>query len=203
MGPGRPRPGVGVSQEERDAYAHQAAEDLIHFYRARADEIVPGGKLLVASFGVDENHRACDGPYDVLNDSLVELRNIGRIDREAYRRLVFPIYFRSRDELIDPVTRQDSPVAGCFRVERVESMEVPVPFNRHRELSADDSSFADEFTGFLRAFSEPILRQAFSDQANLEDLIDEVYRQVPGRLIAHPENYEFHYIQVATLLTRL
>src|SRR5262249_37405909 len=71
MGPSRPRPGVAVSPEERDAFARQAAEDLVSFYRARADETVPGGKLLVASFGVNENHRACDGIYDVLNDSLV------------------------------------------------------------------------------------------------------------------------------------
>jgi hypothetical protein len=33
-------------------------------------------------------------------------------------------------------------------------------------------------------------------------LIDEVYRGVQGLLTAHPADYEFHYIQVAALLTR-
>jgi hypothetical protein len=203
MGPGRPRPGAAVSEETRDAYASQAAEDLIHFYRARADETVPGGKLLVASFGVDERHRCCDGLYDVLNDSLVAFRDAGRMDGEAYRRLVFPIYFRSREELIAPVVRDDSPLAGCYRVERVESMEVPVPFNRRREQSADVSAYAGEFAGFLRAFTEPILRQAFSDQTDREDLIEEVYRRVQALITANPADYEFHYVQVAALLTRL
>ncbi len=52
MGPRSPRPGVGVSPEALSAYAAQAAEDLTRFYRARAAEIIPGGKLLLASFGV-------------------------------------------------------------------------------------------------------------------------------------------------------
>jgi hypothetical protein len=203
MGPGRPRPGVAVSDEVRNAYAHQSAEDLTRFYRARADETVPGGKLLVATFGANECYRCCDGIYDVLNDALLELRDAGRIDREAYRRLVFPIYFRSREELIAPVVQDDSPVAGCFHVERAESMEVAIALNQLREQSAEDSAFASEFTGFIRAYSEPILRQSFRDQANLDDLIEEVYRRIQALLLEKPSDYEFHYIQVAALLTRL
>ena len=33
MGPGRPRPGVGVTPEARQAYAAQASEDLVRFYK--------------------------------------------------------------------------------------------------------------------------------------------------------------------------
>ena len=88
MGPGRPRPGVGVSPGARQAVpAAQARDDLVRFYRACAAELVPGGKLLVASFGSGEPYRACDGLYDVLNDALLDLVATKRLRREAYERL--------------------------------------------------------------------------------------------------------------------
>ncbi len=203
MGPGRSRPGVTVSAAEKRAYADQAAEDLINFYRARAEEINAGGALLVASFGTGERYRCCDGLYDVLNDALLDLCDTGRIGRDAYRRLVFPIYYRSRDELIAPVLGDDSPLAGRFRIERAETIEIPVPFVERLERSGDLTVYAEEFTGFLRAFTEPILRQSLAEHANLDDLLDAVYERVRARLHANPADYEFHYIQVAALLTRL
>jgi gibberellin A4 carboxyl methyltransferase len=203
MGPRRQRLGVTVTEEARKIFANQADDDLVRFYRARADETVSGGKLLVASFGADEHHRCCDGLYDVLNDALLHLRETGRLDGEAYRRLIFPIYYRTREELIAPVLRNDSPVAGCFDVERVESLEVSVPFIQRWEQSGDILAYAKEYTGFLRAFSEPILRLSFANHDNLEAVIEEVYQRVEARLIANPADYEFHYIEVAALLTRL
>ena len=201
MGPGRSRPGVTVSAAEKRAYADQAAEDLINFYRARAEEINAGGTLLVASFGTGERYRCCDGLYDVLNDALLDLCDTGRIGRDAYRRLVFPIYYRSRDELIAPVLGDDSPLAGRFRIERAETIEIPVPFVERLEPSGDLTVYAEEFTGFLREFTEPILRQSLAEHANLDDLLDAVYERVrpparksgrlrvplhPGGRSAHP-----------------
>ena len=90
----------------------------------------------MASFGADDRHRCCDGLYDVLNDAILELRDSGRLDPESYRRLIFPIYFRSREELVAPVVRADSPAAAWFHVDRVESMEVPVPFTHAGEIPA-------------------------------------------------------------------
>ncbi len=203
MGPSRPRPGVGVSDEARKAFATQARDDLNQFYLARAAETISGGKLLVASFGANDRHRCCDGLYDVLNDALLELRDSGRLDPESYRRLIFPIYFRSREELVAPVVQADSPAAAWFHVDRVESMEVPVPFTQRWEDTGDVTFYAQEFTGFLRAFTEPILRLSFAGQAGVDALLAELYQRVQARLVANPENYEFHYIQVAALLTRL
>ncbi len=78
-----------------------------------------------------------------------------------------------------------------------------MPFNQQQEQSGDTLAYAQEFTGFLRAFSEPILRLSFANHDNLESVIEEVYRRVQARLCADPADYEFHYIEVAALLTRL
>jgi hypothetical protein len=203
MGPRRPRPGVSVSDSELRVYANQAADDLLRFYAARADELVPGGLLLVASFGAGEKYRCCDGLYDVLNDALLELRKAGRLDRDTYRRIVFPIYFRTHDELTAPLRDVNSPVAGRFRIERAESLDVSIPLNERRAATGDLAAYAAEYTEFLRAFSEPILRLAVADQPDIEGLIEDVFQSVTALLLAQPAEYEFHYIEVAALLTRV
>jgi len=202
MGPGRPRPGVDIALEARQTYAAQAREDLARFYSARATELVPGGKLLVASFGVGERYRACDGLYDVLNDALLDLVASGRLRRESYERLVFPIYFRTAEELVEPVAGANPGLAELFRLDRVDSMEVTVPFNQRLEMTGDVPAYAREFTEFLRAFTEPIIRMAFVEEPDLDSLIVDVYSGVEARLAGDPSGYALHYIQVAALLTR-
>jgi gibberellin A4 carboxyl methyltransferase len=202
MGPGRPRPGVDVALEALQTYAAQAREDLARFYSARATELVPGGKLLVASFGIDERYRTCDGLYDVLNDALLDLVASSRLLRESYEQLVFPIYFRTAEELVEPVAGANPGLAERFRLDRVDSMEVTVPFNQRLERTGDVPAYAREFTEFLRAFTEPIVRMTFAEEPALDSLIVDLYSGVEARLAADPSGYAFHYIQVAALLTK-
>jgi len=202
MGPRRPRPGVGVSDQERKPFADQARKDLTRFLRARAAELVPGGKLLLASFGVNEQYRCCDGIYDVLNDALLDMVDQGRLPRGAYEHLIIPVYFRSKEELVAPLFQTESEVSAHFRLERVESMEISVPFNENLKRGGDLNTYVGEFTGFLRAFSEPMLRLALKGEKALDALMEAVYGRVRARLLEDPKAYEFHYIQVATLLTR-
>jgi hypothetical protein len=230
MGPRRPRPDVDVSPEARAAYAAQAAADLDRFYRARAAELVPGGKLLVASFGVNGHYRCNDGIYDLLNDALLDLREAGRLSREAYRRIVFPIYFRSKEELIAPVaerkgvtesagvrsllceaplgpSRQNAPepfsLPDCFHVDRADSMEVPGVLGKRGGGHGDPMTYAEQLTDFVRAFTEPILQSSLSGEPDAHSVIEGVYQRMRDRLIANRAEYEFHYIQVAALLTRV
>lgn len=203
MGPRHPRPGVDVAPEAQSAYATQAAVDLVRFYRARAAELVPGGKLLVASFGVNEQYRCCDGIYDLLNDALLDLREAGKLSQEAYRRIVFPIYFRSKEELIAPALGQNSPLAGCFRIDLVESMEVPDVLAKRRDGAGNQATYAEAFTSFIRAFSEPIIESSFVGETDMQSAIEQVYDRVRARMIANRADHDFHYIQVAALLTRL
>ena len=202
MGPGRPRPGVEITPLARQAYSAQAREDLVGFYSARAAEMVPGGKLLIASFGVDDRYRACDGLYDVVNDALLDLVASGQLHRESYERLVFPIYFRTAEELVEPVSGPEPSMAEQFRLDRVDSMEVPVPFNQQLEQSGDVPAYAKAFTDFMRAFTEPIIRMTFANEAELDSLVTELYARVEARLTGDPYGYAFHYVQVAALLTK-
>ena len=202
MGPGRPRPGVDVSPEARQAYAAQARDDLVRFYEARAAEMITGGKLLVASFGSSERHRACDGIYDVVNDALLDLVANNRLRREAYERLVLPIYFRSVQELIEPVANDSFALSTFFQLDKSDTIEVAVPFNERFQASADVFAYAKEYTNFIRAFTEPIIRMTFEGEPGLDSVITELYAKIEARLADDPVGYAFRFVQVAALLTR-
>ncbi|OQK18746.1 cyclopropane-fatty-acyl-phospholipid synthase [Methyloprofundus sedimenti] len=204
MGPGplAPRESISVSETERAPFRIQAADDLHRFYTARADELVNGGKLLVQVFGRDERFSTSDGLYDVLSDSVLNCVEEGTLPLEVYEKLVFPIYFRNLEELLAPIAT-DAQLAKSFRIDKAETCEVSVPFNVALSDNGDIAAWSRSYTGFLRAFTEAILASALPGDLPLGDTLDKIYHQVEHRLAADPARYEFHYISIAALLTRV
>jgi hypothetical protein len=200
--PHPPRPGLAVRPEVTAAFRRQAEQDLVRFLECRAGELVPGGKLLVATPGDTDQARICDGLYDVLNDACLDLLAAGRLERGEYERFTMPVYFRTVEELLAPLEREDSPARGAFTVERAEAAEVPVPFIVEFRRGGDAAAYAEAYTGFLRAITEPVVRAAFGQGANQAAAVDGLYERIRARLLAEPERYFWRYIQVAALLSR-
>lgn len=195
--------GVGhVSVSEKKVFADLADADLRAFAKARAAELVPGGKLLIQVFGAGDEFRTCDGLYDVLNDAVLEAVAKGMISRNDYDQYYQPVYFRTLEELTRPFVNSDSDVAELYTLERSEFYEVPVPFVQDYEKSGDIAKYAAAYTNFFRAFTEAVLRLNFEAHPSLETLITFVYDQSERLIRQNPQRYEFHYVAVAALLTR-
>jgi hypothetical protein len=197
-----PRPGLSISPEIAAAFQRQAEQDLVRFLQCRARELVPGGKLLLASPGDTDLARVGDGLADVLNDACLDLVSSGRLRRAEYERVTMPVYFRTVAELLAPLERADSPVRGAFVVERAEALEVPTPFSVAFRRGGDVAAYAAAYTGFLRAFSEPVVRAALHRPEAGAATVDELYARVHARLLAEPERYWWRYLVTAVLLTR-
>jgi hypothetical protein len=200
--PHPPRPGLAVSPEATAAFRRQAEQDLVRFLECRARELVPGGKLLLASPGDTDHARVCDGLYDVLNDACLDLVAAGQLGRQQYERLTMPCYFRTVAELLAPLEREGSPVRGAFAVERAEALEVPTPFFVTFRRGGDVAAYAGAYTGFLRAISEPVVRAALNRPEGEAVTVESLYERVRARLLAEPERYPFRYLLVGALLTR-
>jgi hypothetical protein len=200
--PQPPRPGPAVAPEVTAAFRRQAEGDLVRFLECRARELVPGGKLLLASPGDTDEAHVGDGLYDVLNDACLDLVAAGRLEREEYERLTMPCYFRTVAEVLTPLERDDSPVRGAFRVERAQALEVPPPFVAEFRRGGDVAAYAGAYTGFLRAITEPVVRAALNPSAEEGALLDRLYERARARLLAEPERYLWRYLVVAALLTR-
>ncbi|UUO06164.1 class I SAM-dependent methyltransferase [Blastopirellula sp. J2-11] len=201
-GPFAPRDGVAVTSAEQAPFAQQAAHDLTEFYHARAAEMIRGGKLLVQVFGRNDLHSTSHGIYDVLSDALLDLVESGDLPREIYEHLIFPIYCRSLEELIEPITT-DPQLMQAFQIEQAESVDIPVPFNEALQATGDAADWARSYCGFLRAFTEAILAAAIPAPLSKEAAVEKVYQRIEQRLAEDPARYEFHYISVGVLLTRL
>jgi cyclopropane-fatty-acyl-phospholipid synthase len=200
--PHPPRPGLAVSPEATAAFTHQAEQDLVRFLECRARELVPGGKLLLATPGDTDQVRIGDGVADVLNDACLDLVAAGRLQREEYERLTIPVYFRTVAELLAPVEREDSPVRGLFAVARAEALEAPTPFVVEFQRGGDVAAYAAAYTGFLRAITEPVVRAALGDPEREAATVEHLYERIRARLLAEPGRYLWRYILVAALLTR-
>jgi hypothetical protein len=196
------RQGPAAAPEVTAAFRRQAEQDLVRFLEHRARELVPGGKLLVATPGDIDEASVGDGLYDVLNDACLDLVAAGRLQREQYERLTMPTYFRTVAELLAPLEQEASPVRGAFAVDRARALEVPIPFIAEFQRGGDVAAYAGAYTGFLRAISEPVARAAFGQPANEAGTVDHLYERIRARLLAEPERYVWHYIMVAALLTR-
>ena len=77
--------------------------------------------------------------------------------------LIFPIYFRTVEELLTPI-ETDKRLGKAFRVEKSESREVPVPFTLTLGDTENVLACPRGYTGFLCAFTEAILATALPDQ---------------------------------------
>ena len=150
----------------------------------------------------DAHGRCCDGLYDVINDACLDLVKANRVTSAAYERFTIPVFFRTLAEVLAPLESADSPVRGAFTVDSAESLIVPTPFVESFHRTGDVTSFASAFTGFIRAFTEPIARAAFLEPEGDAGVIDALYMRIRQRLEADPQRYAFRYVQVAVCLTR-
>lgn len=200
--PHPPRAGLNVSATVVAAFREQAQRDWLHFLEARARELAPGGKLLVVTPGDTPEHRLCDGLYDALNDACIDLVASGRVDRTRYEQLTIPVYFRTLAELRSPLDDPASPVHDWFLLDRAETLEVPTPFIVAFLRGGSATAFAEEYAGFLRAFTEPVARAALAPAEADGGIIEELYERVRARVSAEPERYRFRYFLPCILLTR-
>lgn len=200
--PGAPRDGVAVAPNELIPFQKQAYQDLSHFYSARAEELVTGGKLLVQIFGKNETQSTGHGLMDVLSDALLDFVEADMLPRSFYEDFLFPAYYRDIEELTAPI-RNEPELSAAYRIEHAEARDVPVPFNTAFDETGDRETWAHSYIRFLRAFTEPVLAAALPEELPQENTIEKIYQRMERLLIDHPERYEFHFISIAALLTRL
>ncbi len=191
-----------VSDEDRRVFAELAKKDIARFLKVRAQELVPGGKLLLQVFGTKKTTRTCDGIYDVLNDAVLDFVGTGEISRLTYDRYYQPVYMRSLEELTAPLQDASLGVAELYALDRTKAYEIEVPFNRQYRSDGDLDRYARDYVNFFRAFSETVLRNALPESPDREELVNRIYARAESLLKATPESYPFRYAAVAMLLTR-
>jgi hypothetical protein len=200
--PLRGRTGVASSPAVTAAFTRQAERDLVRFLESRARELVSGGKLLIVGPGDTDEVRLAEGILNVLNDACLDLVAAGQLPRECYERLIIPCYFRTVTEFLALLEGADSPVGDAFTVDRAEAIENPLPFLVELRRGGDVAAYAEAYTGFLRAVSEPVVKAAFDRSEGEAATVEGLYDRVRYRVLAEPERYAWQHHLVAVQLTR-
>ena len=149
----------------RQAFASTAAADWEAFLTCRADELRPGGRLVVLTMALDEEGNFGYGPLlDAMYDGLKALVAEGLISPEELRRMVIPTIGRSCADLSAPFQ-----ATGTFAGLSIEHLEVFSAEDRiwaEFEADSDARAFGAKWAAFPRASVFPTLASSLDGGGN-------------------------------------
>ncbi|XP_019258619.1 PREDICTED: probable S-adenosylmethionine-dependent methyltransferase At5g38100 [Nicotiana attenuata] len=135
-----------------NAYVAQFDKDMEIFLSARAEEIVPGGMMvLVSPFS---GYRL----LKFFGSSLMDLVNEGMIDESLVDAFNVPVYFPSAEDMTKVVERN-----GCFSIERIELTYPQSKLVDEADAKSLMSNLRAVLEGvFINHFGSKIADEAFS-----------------------------------------
>ena len=170
------------------AFARQAAEDWHAFVLHRADELRPGGQLVVLSMA-----RTDDGDFgyrlvvDALIGALMDLAAEGVVRPEEIETMAIPTYGRTRAEFTAPFADGGS-IAG-LALASIEIFLGEDHIYEDYERDRDAGAFGRRWAAFVRASTFPTLAQALEGggEERAERFYDLFEARLAARLAAAPE----------------
>jgi len=201
-----------LPEPARGEVAAMADRDWTTFLRRRADELKPGGWLVVDGLGAvpdadDPSGLRAGGRklYRALWRVAAGLAGEGRIDAGLLNDFVFPVYFRQSEEAHRPLERA-ADLRQAFEIVEVSNDLLPMPTEEALAENGDVTAYADAYTGFVRAFAASTLRQGLFEgsAASAEDaacLADDFFSRLHALFAAEPHAHGFEH-QIVTLVLR-
>ena len=172
----------------RRTFAAQSAEDWAQFLRHRADELVPGGQLVVLGGASDVDGKShAEGLMDLANIELQSLVDRGDLHRDEYERMVIPTYNRTPAEFRAPFA--DGPATSDLQLISAEEAVLDDPFWATYQSTRDVTAFAAAEVAFFRAAFGPSLFGALDphrSEQEIDGLAAEFYAGLGDRVEADP-----------------
>jgi len=197
---------VGASGNTLAAYAAQAQENWNDLLLARANELRPGGRLVMLNFGIDEEGRYLGNTggvnmFDTFASIWKGMRDEDIISREEFINTSFPQYYRTVEEFCAPFREKNSAVyqAG-LRLVSAQTRVVGCPYRRAYDESDGTMSaeeFAHSYVPTLRSWSEAVFLSGLDDARPLEErhqIVDNFYKRYEDRVALDPDGHAMDYV---------
>ncbi|MEM8569894.1 MAG: hypothetical protein AAGG56_03200 [Pseudomonadota bacterium] len=179
---------TGAARSELAAIAQR---DWTRFLRLRAMELRRDGFLLVSTLGAVPDAREANGiaaagrgVYRALQTAAQGMADEKLLDPVILDRFLFGLWFLTEAEARLPF-ENDSVVSEAFEIEEMNVEPAPVnPTDAFADLINDPNAYADQYVGYIRAFSDSTLRtQLFGpsvggDPEETNQLAEEFYRRL-------------------------
>lgn len=153
---------TNASREVGEAYSAQFSRDMESFLSARAEELVPGGLMMLLLSSRPDKTLPTQywlNPFmEPLESCLMDMVNEGVLSEAKVNSFNFPIYSASPVELETLVQRN-----GCFSIERMK----PMDYISKKVLTAEE----------VRAGSEGLISKHFGSEI-MDELFDRYAKKI-------------------------
>ena len=194
---------VGASPDERASYRRQAKVDWETILLARARELVPGGRLVLANFCEDEGGRYLGGTggvdmFDTFAKHWRALARAGTITEAEYRAGTLQQFYKTVDDFTAPFADADTPVRRAgLRLERVSTRVTGCPYAADFRRHGDAAAFAKAYIPTLRSWTESTFFSALSSGRTLverQGIVDRFYASYEADVAAAPAGHAMDYV---------
>ncbi|MDJ0627479.1 MAG: hypothetical protein QNJ44_04390 [Rhodobacter sp.] len=188
---------VNVREAEAAPFRAQAAADWEAILSARAIELAPDGRCIIAMLGLDEQGRHLGNTvgsnmfanYEAIWGSLAD---DGLIDDDEYLKAAFQQHFRTRQELEAPFLAGGSASLQGLELLGLESQKVDCPFHTQWLRSGDTQGFARNFVKTHRSWTETVFTNALNPRrpaVERQQIIQELYARYEALVRQNPKRH--------------
>ncbi|WRX15345.1 SAM dependent carboxyl methyltransferase - like 10 [Theobroma cacao] len=175
-----------------EAYLEQFKRDFALFLRCRADEIVPGGRMLLTTMGSIRS----DDPltmWEFVGLKLNEMVSEGLIEEEKLESFDLPYYAATTEEVKEVIEAE-----GSFTLQRLEVFNMDWDaYIKQADSNLDKTARAAIIAKDIRAVGEPILASHFG-----EDIMDDLFHRFKEDVLEYMEAHKCQYINIVMSLTK-
>ncbi|KAJ4707002.1 S-adenosylmethionine-dependent methyltransferase [Melia azedarach] len=183
---------TGFVKEVATAYSAQFSNDFESFFNARAEEIVPGGLMLILIAirpdGIPMSKNLEGIHYDFLGSCLYDLAKMGLISEEKVDSFNLPIYYPSLEEFETLIKRDAN-----FSIERKNVFTNPL---MHKAYCAEF------WAGLLRAALESVFQQHFGSPHVVDQMFKYYSRELEQNISFIMEGKTHDRIELCIILKR-
>ncbi|XP_021888300.1 probable S-adenosylmethionine-dependent methyltransferase At5g37990 [Carica papaya] len=166
----------GLVKEVAEVYACQYKKDMNRILNARAQELVPGGLIIILESSLPDDvpmsHTAMGMPYDFLGSCLHDMVKMGLLSEEKVDSFNLPMYIPHVTELKELIEEN-----GCFSIERMIAFDHPVKSVSSPSLQA--------IASLIRAIVEGFIEKHLGDEIDIK----EIFSYYAEKFAKNPPNY--------------
>ena len=194
---------VGAAPAERDAFRAQALADWEAILLARARELRPGGRLVLANFCIDEagrylGHTGGIDMFDCFARHWRDLLDAGRIGAAEFVNATLQQFYKTPEEFAAPFRDPASAVSRAgLSLAHISTMVTPCPFAEAFRTQRDAAAFAKAYVPTLRSWTETTFGGALDPArpaAERAAILDAFYGAYEAAVARAPEGHGMDYV---------
>ena len=180
---------VGARGKERGVFQTQAHQDWRRILLHRANELVPGGKLVLVNFCIDETGQYLGNTghvhvFDTFNEIWCGYRDDGVISSREYIEMTLPQYYNTVEEFSRPMLDSNEEVyrAG-LRLVDIETRVTPCPYAADFAGHGDVEKFAEAYIPTIRTWNQSTFFGALNHErpfTEREEILEAFYESYQG-----------------------